>query len=304
MSPGEAIAELPCSGLQHPHRTGQSPLRDSRKSKRSLKKRSTQFVRRAHLYLGLFLFPWAILYGFTGYLFNHPIALRNPPAVPFDTDTLKGTSCESLPSPNQQAEEVVAKLNQLQQPATPYRLVGSATYSGRENAMALVKTGGEKNVSVSIHVRHLRGLVHYESNREPRAVESAPFNAGPTAGGRRGRGGAIAASSRGERSSEGVFLEDTIQQRLLETVPTVLERTGFPAGDISVTSVPELTFLVEANGRTWKTHYNQLTGGVMRWDETVRNSQYDARCYFWSKCASCSTDLWNMSKRLLWRGLT
>jgi hypothetical protein len=38
---------------------------------RSMVSRVLQVLRRSHLYLGLALFPWAILYGVTAFLFNH-----------------------------------------------------------------------------------------------------------------------------------------------------------------------------------------------------------------------------------------
>jgi hypothetical protein len=45
-------------------------------------------------------------------------------------------------------------------------------------------------------------------------------------------------------------------------VPTILERTGYPAGEVSVTSVPELTFRVSAGGTVWTANYNPMTGSV------------------------------------------
>jgi hypothetical protein len=241
------------------------PITNPRAGKRTLKKATTQWIRRAHLFLGLFLFPWAILYGFTGYLFNHPIAFRNPPAVKFGPEVLRGTPFESLPTPESQAKAVVEKLNELHKPATPYKLAGEAKYEGRENALALItREGKEKNVSVSIHVRYLKGLAHYESKRGPAPVEKAPFNVGPPVSGRRVAGAEPAGPppGRSREANAGIMLEDTIQDRLLKTVPAVLASTGMPSGEISITSVPILVFPVEADGRVWKTSYNQLTGGV------------------------------------------
>jgi len=50
---------------------------------RPLSRRIMHLVRRTHLYLGLFLFPWAILYGVTGFLFNHPTLFADAPTTHF-----------------------------------------------------------------------------------------------------------------------------------------------------------------------------------------------------------------------------
>ncbi|HVJ88034.1 MAG TPA: hypothetical protein VM452_20385, partial [Caulifigura sp.] len=41
--------------------------------------RMMRVVRRVHLYSGLFLFPWVMLYGVTALLFNHPGAMPDVP---------------------------------------------------------------------------------------------------------------------------------------------------------------------------------------------------------------------------------
>jgi hypothetical protein len=42
----------------------------------------------------------------------------------------------------------------------------------------------------------------------------------------------------------------------------VLERTGFPRGEITVTSVPDVSFLMDADGTRWQVTYNPQTGTV------------------------------------------
>ena len=50
---------------------------------RPLHKRVAHLLRRVHLFLGLFLLPWAVLYGVTAFLFNHPAAFSDNPTVQF-----------------------------------------------------------------------------------------------------------------------------------------------------------------------------------------------------------------------------
>ena len=42
------------------------------------------FVRRLHLYLGLFLLPWVLLFGVSSYPFNHPASVQPKWTVRFD----------------------------------------------------------------------------------------------------------------------------------------------------------------------------------------------------------------------------
>ena len=101
--------------------------------------------------------------------------------------------------------------------------------------------------------------------RERREAEKAPFAMGGGAGGRGGRGsGKRGGPSRGDASgpSSGLRLSDPLHERVKAAVPTILERTGFPAGEVTVTSVPDVVFPVEAGGRVWTATYNPMTGGV------------------------------------------
>jgi len=35
-----------------------------------------RYLRRIHMYASLFMVPWIVLYGSTGFLFNHPTAFQ------------------------------------------------------------------------------------------------------------------------------------------------------------------------------------------------------------------------------------
>lgn len=242
------------------------PAAAPKPARRALRKRATHLLRRGHLYMGLFLFPWAILYGFTGFLFNHPFSFRDTPNAAFHKEALVGTPLEAPPAPTAQAESVVAKLNEQQKPATPYKLLGEAKYGPREVAFVTVKYKDvpDKVLSVSFNLKQSAGGVHYEANREPKPTPKAPFAAGPAVStGRfvRGAGGPRGGQSGGPTAA--IKLDDRIEDRIRETVPTVLERTGFPPADeIVVSSVPDITFPLECNGERWTAVYNPMTGGV------------------------------------------
>ena len=240
-------------------------------ARRPVTKAVMMWVRRGHLYLGLFLFPWAVLYGVTAFLFNHPTAFSDQPTTSFGKEALSGTPLEIPPSPQTMAEQVVAKLNEIQKPETPYALAGPARFGGREFAVASVKADGQ-TVSVFIDLKVGGGTVRATPTRERKEPEKAPFAVGSGGGGFGGRGGrspgAPPTASRGGpprdggRPGDGIKLDQSLPERVKASVPTVLERTGFPAGEVTVTSVPDVVFPVEAGGRTWTATYNPLTGGV------------------------------------------
>ena len=126
----------------------------------SRRKRALHWIRRGHLYFGLFLFPWALLYGVTAFLFNHPTAFGDRPIQSFGPDALRGTDLDSVPSPTEQAEAVVARLNAMKKPAVPYRVAGEAKYN-REFAFATVtvtEPGREQIVGILIDPKIGAGL--------------------------------------------------------------------------------------------------------------------------------------------------
>ncbi len=210
------------------------------------------WIRRGHLYLGLFLFPWAILYGVTGFLFNHPTAFSDRPTASFGADALAGTPLDGLPSPSEQAEEVLRLLNEKHKSASPYRIVGEAKYA-REIAFATVKAEGQ-TIGVLVDLKNSRGTVRSSPAEAPKKViENAPFAVGRVG----------SKTHETERpSADAIQLESPLPGRVKAAIPTILERTGFPSGEVTVTSVPDLTFQIEAEGRIWIATYNATTGTV------------------------------------------
>jgi hypothetical protein len=57
-------------------------------------------------------------------------------------------------------------------------------------------------------------------------------------------------------------LDNPLHERVQASVPAVLEKAGFPKGEVTVTSVPDLSFLMDADGKVWRVTYNAQTGSV------------------------------------------
>ena len=234
-------------------------------ARRPLHKRVMHAVRRAHLYFGLFLLPWAVLYGATGFLFNHPTAFADAPTKSFGAGELAGTPMESPPAPAAVAAQVVAALNARAPDGPPYSLVEpeKAKYT-RDFAFATAKADGQE-VSLLFDVNTPGGTVRAKPAAPPvKAEEPAPFAVGAAKGG--GPKGGAKGGGRGEkgasRAPDALAIDAPLHARVKAAAPVVLERTGFPASEVTVTSVPDLSFHMADGGKVWRVTYNAQTGTV------------------------------------------
>jgi hypothetical protein len=215
---------------------------------RPLPKRFAHLLRRVHLFLGLFLLPWAILYGVTAFLFNHPAAFSDNPTVQFGKEATVGTMLETVTSPREQAEQVVAKLNELHKPTTPYTLGAGEVKYNREFAFATAKADG-RTMNLLVDVKTGGGTVRSSPAKPKPDPMKPPFAHTPP-------------SSPPPEFPTAIRLSPSLPERVKASVPVILERTGFDGTDIVVTSVPDLVFPIEAGGRTWTATYNATTGSV------------------------------------------
>jgi hypothetical protein len=167
---------------------------------------------------------------------------------------------------------VVAALQARAKPGTKYALVApdQARYT-REFAFATVKADGHE-LSVLLDATGTGGTVRSRPRAAPKAEEPAATFAigGRPAGGPGGRGmpkggergGPKGGDRAAPRGSDGLKLDHPLHERVQASVPAVLEKTGFPAGEVTVTSVPDLSFLMDAGGTVWRVTYNAQTGSV------------------------------------------
>ena len=240
---------------------GESPAPAPQPFRRSLRKRVMHVVRRTHLYLGLFLLPWAVMYGATGFLFNHPAAFADAPTATFGAGELAGTPMEAVPKPAELAGQVVSALNDRAKDGKPYSLVEpeKARWT-REFAFATVKADGT-DVSILFEINSPGGTVRSKPSAPAVKVEEpAPFAIGPASA-------KMARSAKAEPMPHAnhtgpLVLANPLHERVKATVPVVLERTGFPTGDVTVTSVPDLSFLMSDGAKSWRVTYNAQLGTV------------------------------------------
>ena len=214
-------------------------------------------LRRLHLYTGLLMLPWVLLYSVTAFLFNHPTFFSDQPTATFDASALHGTPMSPPPVAAELAAQVVAALQARAKPEGRYTLVNSeqAKFT-REFAFATVKAEG-REVSVLVEINGSGGTVRSRPAPPPAKVdEVAPFANGRPVGQPKGE----RASS--PRTNDAIEIENPLHERVKAAVPAILERTGFPTGEVAVTSVPDVGFLMELDGKLWRVAYNAQTGIV------------------------------------------
>ena len=68
-------------------------------------------VRRVHMYLGLFMLPWMLVYGVSALLFNHPDLLADPRVVTIGPADVASTPLASIPTASDLAGQIVAEMN-------------------------------------------------------------------------------------------------------------------------------------------------------------------------------------------------
>jgi hypothetical protein len=227
-------------------------------------KTSMMAVRRFHLYLGLLLFPWAVLYGVTAFLFNHPQAFSSQTAIRFGRETTRGTPVESLPQPNQIADQLIAKLNDSQKPETPYSRAGEAKFN-REFSFATVKSEA-LTINLLIDAKHGTGTIRSQQSAtiQPSDLPRAPFANGIIPSGERrqqkGRdreGGGLKLDD-----AQAIKIDHPLHDRFKLAIPAILEKHGLANGDVTITSVPDLVVPIKADGSIWIATYNPMTGIV------------------------------------------
>ena len=213
-----------------------------KKPRRRANQRVLKWVRRTHLYTGLLLLPWALLFGASGMLFNHGAWLSNNVRVEkLPPETVEEALGLERLDPQAVAAAVVAQLNARQgsEGESGLRLVqpSSATISG-----SLRFDARSDGATHSIQVSPVNGTAKITTRAEPdrKAPDSASFMEQPMT---------LAAA------------ELDVDP---EDVGALLEAAGIQEASVpepNARSSPRLLFKVsDGEGRVWNTGYDLSTG--------------------------------------------
>jgi hypothetical protein len=198
-----------------------------------------QWIRRTHLYAGLFMLPWAMLYGVTAFLFNHPRAFPDHPQRIWTRDDFAGTPLEYPTSAARDAEGVVAALNERLghngSRQSPLHLVDPdlATYT-RDSISARVRGAGQEH-AVLLDISSGTAVVQTAMQTES---ELPPF------------------------AARGLKIPGSLSERVRSGLPAAFKQHGLSGDDVGIAIGTTLVFPVEADERHWIAEYNVQTGSV------------------------------------------
>ncbi|RLS54751.1 MAG: hypothetical protein DWH91_10940 [Planctomycetota bacterium] len=218
---------------------------------RPLTRVALHWVRRLHLYLGLFLFPWAVLYGFTGFLFNHPPILNELPMSSFDHTAWAGTPMAEPTDLRDVAQRVVEQLQLRSASPAELQWVESepVRYAGEFAFGKVESESGEISLLLDVHgtggtIRQARPKPTNASSAISAPWEIVPIPAGQPA------------------SFEKLELPGVLSVKLQASLPELMSSLKLSGKNPTLTSVPDLLFVVESGGRRWQVAYNGLKGTV------------------------------------------
>lgn len=217
---------------------------------RPLGRLTLHWVRRLHLYLGLFLFPWAVLYGFSGFLFNHPAIMNSQPLRSFDRSAWSGTAMERPVDPHASVRTVIAQLESRGGPFANVKWIETepVRYAG-DFAFGKIDTE-EGEISLLFDVLGNGGTIRQGPAKPAAPPRPAPFEVIPPAL------PAAAAPEFENRLSQA----DTLADQLQSSVPQLQKALGLSGRPPVITSVPDLLFVVESDGQLWRAAFNSLKG--------------------------------------------
>ena len=236
----------------------ESNRQNERMRKSSIMRSILQFLRRGHLYLGLFLLPWAFLYGVTGFLFNHPTWFSDSPVIYFDSRDLVGTDLEKPPELNAFAKSIVTVLNEHNTSDSKWTATdGSARLTIRDAFVANVQSGSRSFFFV-LDANKQSGLIRENTTKRTKP-SIAPFATSELI--KSDQQNPSSQKSSPEKL-EGLANLKSIVDCIQAAAPTIMERKGLPSGTAIVNSVPDLKFLVMDQDKKWTASYNLLTKQV------------------------------------------
>lgn len=225
-------------------------------------------IRRSHLYAGLLMLPWVLLYGVTGLLFNHPTWFSDQMIIPFGGTETKGTAMEGFPKASSVARELVAAINAST--GGGYKLVKPSEARFERGGLSGNVLQDGKPYSVTFDPTNGRGMARAggaaagQGGSTPARPQERPDRDGERGRGKTARG-ELASTGDGQNAlaALGRFeLKGASLERLRLGLPEVLERAGLPGATVSEVRAAPLSFLVEGHGERWRANYDLQSGAI------------------------------------------
>jgi hypothetical protein len=233
-------------------------------------------IRRSHLYFGLLLVPWAMLYGVTGYLFNHPTHFADQSVQRFGRDVLLGTAWDALKSPPQIASDVVEQLNERF--GSHYLMVNEAPVRYARGAVSATLEDSNMTYQLAVETDGSSGTLRLQPKPEATAKPKvAPFAVEP----RKTNGATDEKPSESiplTSASKPIHVEDGIDAVANDSMKLIFARlvpdVDVTAHPIKLANVPDLEFQMTDGSESWNVRYNAKAGSVS--GSTIEERSADA----------------------------
>jgi hypothetical protein len=199
--------------------------------------RVMRVVRRVHLYSGLLLFPWVMLYGVTALLFNHPFAFPDmriesvPPAA-------TGSPLFALPAAPDTAAAVVAELKKQQ----PEKFGDLEISAGLQPYYPYMPSANARtqDTSLELSVELSDGSGVLRTKRIPPPSPAQPF-----------------------LTPVPVSVPSPLVERVMAGTKSVLAEKGYNVEAVKFAGPPDLYFQVETGGHVIPVKYNAINGTLV-----------------------------------------
>lgn len=211
-----------------------------------LSRSALMLIRRVHLYSGIFMFPWVLLYGFTGWFFNHPGYFTGDEVRTFSLAAAEDEAAAPLPTAAETAEAIVAELN-----------LESFLVGGPEIALS------------STRRPQFTGHLSFSVNT-PNSTHAVTVN--PVTGAGEVRTTYVTADVADEPVAEklnplaslrGAPIPNNVLDQVRDQIPDALQGLGLSQGEaFAGRRAPSLEFAVVADGVPCLVSYNLGNGGI------------------------------------------
>lgn len=210
-----------------------------------------------HLYSGLCLLPWAILYGVTAFLFNHPTFFADQPMLRFGASPFQETAWENPLPPAKIAERVVTALNTRFQTQMELDPKVEPKY-GSDFAFGKIEESNQ-TIQFLLHHSGSGGTVRWTPKRKEGVPPAFPpqYQVQPPSP-------APHQASPSLDSWEPLRVDESIDAQITSSLPQILKRLGIESKETPVlTSVPDLRMAITDGTQSWNVLYNSLKGTLV-----------------------------------------
>ena len=187
-------------------------------------------MRRAHMYAGLSLAPFVLLYGVTALLFNHPDWFSDRSVRLIYAEDVAGTPLGSFPDARALAARVIDAINR--DGSSPVTLSQARPPSYSRDLALTAKTAGSEQI------------IFVELDGRVGTVRSAP---------------APKEVSKPAWSNSAMQFNPSPAEEARDAVAMIMTKWGSPPEKVKVRTAPELVFAAESDGGIWRVAYNLQT---------------------------------------------